>query len=194
MKCTKCGYDILEGTSCPVCGYENSMDNAGADAGAAASFDAYAPEIPIKPVFPMKWYKALLVLMWIGAVLNVLYSVTYFTGSSYEGNASLVYATYPTLKTLDMLAGVSTLLLSALQIVTWYRLKEYKKNGPMLLTVIYAWNIVFGMVYSVTGYYVIVGSLDGIASSLNYAAIFAPLVFLICNHVYFKRRAELFVN
>lgn len=192
MKCTKCGYDIFEGTSCPVCGYENSADNVSAEAG--SSFDGYAPEIPIKPVFPMKWYKALLVLMWIGAVLNVLYAVTYFTGSSYEGQASQVYAMFPTLKTLDVLAGFCALLLSAFQIVTWHHLKGYKKNGPLFLTIIYAWNIVFGILYSTMGYYVIVGSLDGLASSLNYTRLLAPLVFLICNYTYFKRRAELFVN
>lgn len=198
MKCAQCGYDIFEGTSCPACGYENSTTNASAsaDAGAAAapSFDEYAPEIPIKPVFPMKWYKFLLVLLWIGAVLNFFNAISIFTGAEYEGSADVVYEMYPTLKLIDMLSGVNTLLMCAFQIFTWYSLKSYKRKAPMYLTILYAWGIAFTVVYA-AAYFVAIGESPlELFSALNYPAIFTPVALIIYNRTYFNKRAELFVN
>lgn len=208
MKCTMCGYEISEGTVCPICGYDNS--------GAAGSNST--KEVTAKNAYPMKWYKTLLVLLWLGIIGNVISGILSFTGSAYQGFVEKVYDMLPSLKPLDIFDGIFSLGMTIFMFIVWLRLKNYKKHAPTLVTLMYLINTVVSIVYLIAFYSIIAGAgttiiygssyvqggylyqeyldLSKVSSflALDIIGIIVDIVMTIANFIYFRKRSDLFIN
>lgn len=158
MKCVKCGYEIYEGDTCPLCGCKNSTTNSSgtSSTGAETSYTqtgdtgftpADTAEVSIESSYSMKWYKVLKVILWFGIISNVISAFTYFTGSTYQGFEDELYEMLPSLKTLDMFEGVLCIAMTVFTFIVWRALHNYKANGPKMLTVMYIINIASYAIY-----------------------------------------------
>ncbi len=192
MKCWQCGA-FLDGNQviCPFCGAQ-----LGAQGQQTFGFGGPGFGGPGAPVYyrPMKWYKFLIYfLLFAGAVINVFSAIGYFTGTNYEDYAFLVYQAYPSLRVLDIFAGLFALGMAVLGIVTRFALAGMKRNGPKLLCLLYVLNGCFTLIYSfaIMG---VVGIFDvaTIASTVVSAGVAALMVW--ANYVYFNNRRELFIR
>lgn len=229
MKCVKCGYEIYEGDVCPLCGCKNSTTNSGTSSTSAETSctqtgdtgftPADTAEVSIESSYSMKWYKFLKVILWFGIISNVIATFTYFTGLDYQGFEDELYEMLPSLKSLDMFAGVFCIVMTIFTCIVWRSLHNYKSIGPKLLTVMYVVNTAFNAIYMfafssiigsaetttiygssyVSGGYMYQEYLDlTVLSSASVAPtiiqIIGGIVMIIANYNYFKNRSELFVN
>ena len=219
MKCTKCGYDIYEGTTCPLCGYENSSTaNGSTTEGSASSYKSnYESEVSIESTYSMRWYKFLKVILWVSIISNLISGIMYFTGSIYLGFTDEVYEMLPSMKTLDTFSGIFSIFMIVFVFSVWHGLHNYKSRGPKLLTVVYVLDIVFLVIYTFSMSSIIGGAETTIIYGSTYmsggymyqqyldlsalefqpvgiVSIISKIVFAIVNHIYFKNRADLFVN
>lgn len=229
MKCVKCGYEIYEGDICPLCGCKNSTTNSGASTtttetsytqtGDTGFTPADTAEVSIESSYSMKWYKFLKVILWFGIISNVIATFTYFTGLDYQGFEDELYEMLPSLKSLDMFAGVFCIVMTVFTFIVWRSLHNYKSIGPKLLTVMYIVNTAFNAIY-MFAFSSIIGSAETtmiygdtyiqgmyqyqeyldltVLSSASVAPtiiqIIGGIVMIIANHNYFKNRSDLFVN
>ena len=185
MICPKCGTPLTEGNGfCPSCG---------ASVGTTYAQVTY-PDEPI-PTYPMKWFKFLIYFsLFFSAVMNAFTGIRMLTGSIYEGEADLVYATFSGMKTLDMIVGVLALIGAAICLFTRFRLSGYKKNGPLMVTVLYAFNIVFSLVYLIGICTILPAELlayMGISSFIGDIVVAVVMIFV--NRAYFKKREDMFI-
>lgn len=220
MKCTKCGYEIYEGTVCPVCGHKNSGDASGNSTSQnLGTTDIPHPEnqVTVKSAYPMKWYKAMLVILWLGILENAISGILFFTGTIYQGFADKVYEMLPSLKSLDVFSGIFSFGMVVFTFIVWLRLKNYKRHAPRLLTVMYIINTVFLIAYSIALYSIIGGAETKIIygssyvrgdylyqeyldlSKVSFSAsdiieIIGSIVMTIANYIYFRNRSDLFTN
>lgn len=232
MKCVKCGYEIYEGDICPLCGCKNSTTNSGASTtttetsytqtGDTGFTPADTAEVSIESSYSMKWYKFLKVILWFGIISNVIATFTYFTGLDYQGfedELDELYEMLPSLKSLNMFAGVFGIVMTVFTFIVWRSLHNYKSIGPKLLTVMYIVNTAFNAIYMfafssiigsavttmiygdtyIQGMYQYQEYLDlTVLSSASVAPtiiqIIGGIVMIIANHNYFKNRSDLFVN
>ena len=221
MKCTKCGYDIYEGTTCPLCGYDNSSTANGTSTESSTSSykSNYEGEVSIESTHSMKWYKFLKVILWFGIISNLFSTFTYFTGSTYQGFEDELYEMLPSLKSLDMFGGIFCIVMAIFTFIVWRSLHNYKAIGPKLLTVMYVLNTAFNAIYMfafssiigsaetttiygssyVSGGYMYQQYLDlTVLQSASVAPtiiqIIGGIVMIIANINYFKNRSDLFVN
>lgn len=219
MKCNKCGYYIYKGTTCPLCGYENSNTSNGTSTeGGTSSYKSnYEGEVSIQSAHSMKWYKFLKVILWFNIISNVVSAFMYFTGSIYQGLADEAYEMLPSLKSLDTFSGIFSIAMVVVTFLAWHGLHNYKSRGPKILTEMYILNIVFLIIYTfsmssiiggaetttvygnsyVSGGYIYQEYLDLSALEFqptNIVSIISGIVFAIANHIYFKNRSDMFVN
>ncbi|MBE6942139.1 MAG: zinc-ribbon domain-containing protein [Ruminococcaceae bacterium] len=192
MFCPKCGAQLADGVAfCSSCGNP------------VTSQAAPAPQQPLaqpgEPALSMKWFKFLIYFgLWAGAVLNILLNGVMMLSGSQYGDAQtveLVYAMFGDLKSLDTLCGILAIVVGVLGIYTRFQLAGFKKNGPMLLTCVYAGSIAFTLIYiiginSILPEYV----LSEMDFSSIYGNIAGSVVMIFANITYFKKRAHLFVN
>ena len=127
-------------------------------------------------------------------MVNVINAILLITGKVYGlsgGSAELVYTVFRDLKSIDVVFGVLMLGLAAFIIFTRFQLSGYKKRGPLFLYLSYGSNIVVSGIYmlAVKG---VIG--QSVANSGTSASMFASIVMLIINIIYFNKRKELFVN
>lgn len=192
MFCPKCGAQLADGVAfCSSCG--NSVTPQAAP----------APQQPLaqpgEPALSMKWFKFLIYFgLWAGAILNiVLNGVVMLSGLHYGDaeTAKLVYAMFGDLKSLDTLCGILAIVVGVLGIYTRFQLAGFKKNGPMLLTCVYAGAIAFNLIYIIGCNSVLP---EYILSEMDYSSIYSntvtSAVMIFVNIAYFKKRAHLFVN
>lgn len=221
MKCIKCGYDIYEGTICPLCGYDNSSTAKGASTKGRVSSNKSknAGRVSIKSTYSMKWYKFLKVILLLSIIANVFSAFRDFNGTDYQGYADALYEMFPSLKTLDMFSGIFCLAMAVFTFLVWHALQKYKASGPKMLTVMYILNIAFGAFYMFAFSSIFDGAettkifgdtyIQGMYQYQEYldltvlqSASVAPtilstiggIVIMIANRTYFKNRADMFVK
>lgn len=220
MKCTKCGYEIYEGTVCPICGYNNSGDTSSNST--TPNLDTHDTpnhenEETVKSTYSMKWYKAILVILWLGIIGNAISGILFFTGSVYQGFADKVYDMLPSLKPLDIFSGIFSLSMVIFTFIVWLRLKNYKKHAPRSLTLMNIINTIFLIAYSIALYSIIAGAETTIIygssyvqggyqyqeyldlSKVSFSAsdiieVIVSIVMTIANYIYFRNRSDLFIN
>lgn len=145
----------------------------------------------------MKWYKFLIYFALIaGAVVNILYSFSYLTGSMYvtETNGAVtaeeVYAYYGEgLQVADIAYGIFLIGFGVFAIILRHKLANYEQDAPVFVYIFY--SILAG---APIAYNCIVAAIT-VQLGIVYNAIpsfIAGLVLLLCNVRYFKRREHLF--
>lgn len=148
---------------------------------------------------PMNWHKFLIYFaLWAGGILNIISGILTFTGKQYElyGDtpAEWVYAFFDGLKQLDMFYGIVLLALGVLCIVDRFQLAGFKRIGPKLLLVLYAANLVLGIIYVVAASKITGLEISDMADSRTVASLVMSAVMVVVNAIYYKKRAHLFVN
>ena len=226
MKCVKCGYEFYDGDVCPWCGCKNSVTQSGTpSANAATSYSQTgnagfasgdAAKVSIERNYSMKWYKVLLVILWFGIVTNFISGIMSLSGAVYQGFSEQVYEMLPSLKSVDVFSGFFAFAMTVYTFIVWLQLKNYKKNAPKLLIIMYAVNMIFVIVYMFALNSIISGAETKVIYGDTYiqcmyqyqeyldlsALSFAPtdiisivvgIVMIIINYNYFKKRSDLFI-
>lgn len=167
-------------------------------------YQSYDPQQPYQPyttgqpydpsaAFSMKWYKFLInFALFASAVLNVISGIRYLTGSVYGDEANLVYGFFSDLKTLDIFYGLAALVFAALAVYTRFQLAGYKKNGPLMVAVLYGVSAAMNLIYTIAAMSILPS--EAVSTGSLVGAIIGSGIMLACNYVYFNKRKELFVN
>lgn len=150
-----------------------------------------------KTEFSMGWFKFLIYFaLFAGAVVNVMFSINYLTGSIYlaqsngEISAAVLYSIYGSLRAVDVIYGILLLALAGLGVYTRFRLAQYRKDGPKLLYILYGAGAASSVLYCIAVLAVSgMNQLSAVIGSLGTSA-----VMVIVNIKYFNERKELFVN
>lgn len=188
---------------CPQCGGSNEDAVAFCAACGASLGDPAQPPQPQPPQPPqsvrtgpgMGWHKFLIYFsLWAVAVVNLLNSVAFMTGASYGEMKELVYATFGGLQALNVVYGLCLIAHAVLCVVTRFQLAGLKKLGPKLLMGVYAASLIISIGYNaVAGVILQVGA----GVFLDTTTIFHLVtlaVMMAVNYIYYKKRADLFVN
>ena len=172
MFCPKCGAQVGD--------YDRVCSSCGANVQFDDQFDARGPRVS-QNALPMKWFKFLIYFgLFAGAVLNAISGIQMLTGAQYDGYEDLVYAVFDGLKTVDVLAGLALLALAALGIYTRMRLAGYYKNGPQMLTYVYAGGVAINLLY-VLGVHMVLGEL---AEDIDMTSMITSLILLVVDILY----------
>ena len=169
MFCKNCGNQLPDGAAfCSVCGASvNGTDNA--------PVEVHEPE---QPAHPMKWHKFLIYFqLFLAAILNALNGVGYF--AAFFSDQSAIY----------IFRGVLCVVVAVLAIYVRFCLAGFRKNAPrvysIFLGITCALQILSLMDAFGTGIY---------AVSSAVGALFAGVLMLVLNCLYYSKRADLFVN
>jgi hypothetical protein len=180
MYCKFCGAQIADDAkTCPVC--QAQLEEV---LTVSQRHDALLKQTP------MKWYKFVIYFQLIlGPLMLLSTAVQQMTGIVYGESADLVYATFPQLKTVDIIYGVILLGIAAFALYVRHTLTEYYENAPKLLIIYYLAQPAVALLYSL---YVssIVPTMD---MSVAYPSIIIGIVLSIVTYVYFSKREELFI-
>ncbi len=193
---------------CTQCGTPTEDDNQLVCTQCGHSFYNDAPAY-----MPMAWFKFLIYFsLFAGAVLNALSGIFLLTGITYKMSgfsAGQFYDMYGAgYIALGIIYGFFCIGFAAYQIVVRTKLAAYKKSGPKMLINMYFIGSATGILYTVAEF-LIVSSQYNIFTVLDPASlgtaigsfigsiigsIISCVVFVICNSIYFKKRAHLFTN
>ena len=147
------------------------------------------------PDMPMKWFKFVIyVQLFLAALVNLGSAVQALTGSQYNGEADLVYAFFPALKTADTLYGILCIAAAVFAIVTRFQLSGYRANGPKFYIGLLVANIVIPIIYGVMASSAMSGFDTSSIWSSTAGSMVGSVILLVCNIIYFNKRKHLFVN
>ena len=218
MFCHNCGTQLDDGVAfCHNCGTAIQKPPAAQPAPQQPVYQQTAPQqpvyqqsVPVQPVYqqpvyqqpvifmeapPMKWFKFLIYFyLWAEAVLNIIGGIGILTGASYQGQADLVYTLIDGLKGFDIFIGLYSIALAGFGIFVRFRLAGYKKNGPLMIMIQYIAVAALALIY-IIGMNAIVPSyiMEFVDLTSMYSNLVLSIVFVIVNHIYFKKRAHMFV-
>ena len=140
----------------------------------------------------MKWYKFLIYFaLWAGAIVNLIDSLQFFTGSILGDDVEILYAYYPLLKVLNLAFALILVTYAVFAIYTRYRLAQFRQNGPACLHALYLVQLAMVLIYWLAGSLILGEWLD-LAS--GFSDLISSIVILCINIVYFRKRKYLFVN
>lgn len=171
MFCKNCGTELPDDILyCPVCGTAvNDTDNV-----------PYEVRKSLEPAHPMKWHKFLIYFqLFAAAIINAVNAVGYFAGF-FAGNV------------FDILYGVLSVVLAVLAIYARFRLAGFRKNGPKMYTLFLCITCVLEILYLV--FIIVSDGSDLYAVSSAVSSLFLKALTLVLTNIYYKKRADLFVN
>lgn len=175
MYCKNCGTKLSENaTFCTVCG--EPVDNT-------APLPADPATLP-QNTYPMKWHKFLIYFQLFAAALISLYNAVVcfravFLGLGVFGPWNAFYA----------IGGVISVVLAVWAIYVRFRLAGFRKNGPKLYILFLAINCVFQVLNLVISFG---GDITTTSSAIG--SVMSSALMLVLTNIYYKKRAELFVN
>lgn len=190
--CPNCGVELKENDAyCSVCGRE--IRTAVSSQGPTAAYSC-------RNELPMNWHKFLVYcLLWAGAALNLIGGILCVTGMQY-GSAlgkELVYRIFPSLKALDIFYGISLILLAPFCAHTAYSMLKLKRGATKRLTMLYVLELAVALIYTIGCILILTKNSSAIdISSLLINAISTIIgggIMIAVNHVYYKKRKNLFV-
>ena len=171
--------------------------------------DVYTHHVKIEKerntAVPMAWFNFLIYFaLFANAALNTSMASYYATGFIHTGSngwdyAEEVYSKYAAMQTIDVVMAVLCVVLAVFCIFVRFRLARFKKDGPILLMVMYIFSTV------INTFYLIFVSSIGVASTsengvsmTNMSGILITLgtsiALCIANYIYFNNRKEMFKN
>ena len=175
MFCKKCGTKLPENAIfCSVCG--EPVDNA-------APLPADPATLP-QNTYPMKWHKFLFYFQLFAAALGSLYNAVVccrmgFLGLCTFGPWNVIYA----------IAGVICVVLAVWAIYVRFRLAGFRRTGPKMYLLFLAINCVFQVLNLVIAFG---GDITTTSSAVG--SVVSSVLMLVLTNIYYKKRAELFVN
>ena len=184
-------------------GYTSTTQSFNADSGNYGDYRTeYSEPVPQKT---MKWFKFLIYFsLFAGALASLYMAIIYYTGAVYisaEGTviAETVYSVFPTLKTVDLIYAVYYVGMAVFMVVTRFMLSGFKKIAPRLVVLIYVIQAFSYIAYVGMVIFAVEGSgLVNVADIVDVSSIgstvVTSIIMAVANHVYFKKRAYLFVN
>lgn len=204
MQCPKCRAAMPNGAKyCTECGAKlpvqpDSVPNvpqpAIQEAPAYEAQPVMTEAPPAQELQPceMKWYKFLIYFaLWAGAIVNLIDSLQFFTGSILGDDVEILYAYYPLLKVLNLAFALILVAYAVFAIYTRYRLAQFRQNGPACLHALYLVQLAMVLIYWLAGSLILGEWLD-LAS--GFSDLISSIVILCINIVYFRKRKHLFVN
>ena len=204
MQCPKCRAAMPNGAKyCTECGAKlpvqpDSVPNvpqpAIQEAPAYEAQPVMTEAPPAQELQPceMKWYKFLIYFaLWAGAIVNLIDSLQFFTGSILGDDVEILYAYYPLLKVLNLAFALILVTYAVFAIYTRYRLAQFRQNGPVCLHALYLVQLAMVLIYWLAGSLILGEWLD-LAS--GFSDLISSIVILCINIVYFRKRKHLFVN
>ena len=215
MYCNNCGTQMADGAKfCPKCGMKMDIQNpanqnpvnqsmgspnmGNQNMGNQIPNNNYQPNPA--PVYyaadsgelPMRWYKFVIwVQLFLNALLNIVSGIMTMTGAHYQGQATVVYMVYGSLKGLDIVIGIMMLVLAGGAIWVRQMLSKFQKMGPTAYVILLASNGIVNLIYAI-----MVSAITRLnAFSVTVISqIIASIALCICNYIYFNKRKSMFVN
>ena len=198
MQCPKCRAAMPNGAKyCTECGTKlpvqpDSVPNVPqpsiqeAPAYEAQPVMTEAPPAQELQPCEMKWYKFLIYFaLWAGAIVNLIDSLQFFTGSILGDDVEILYAYYPLLKVLNLAFALILVTYAVFAIYTRYRLAQFRQNGPVCLHALYLVQLAMVLIYWLAGSLILGEWLD-LAS--GFSDLISSIVILCINIVYFRKR------
>ncbi len=200
MKCSKCGGTYSDELQiCPRCGIPLTSESSfGRQQDPLDQTGQYANPNPIKfdtPIYKLGWHKFLVNFsLWLAAITFLGNGIPYIFQNYYEmsgGSTEYVYYFFPSLQVLDVIYGILLVGLSAFTIYVRFQLAKFRQKAPLMLSYLYIAVIAVTSIYYILLFAIIDSQPDYIQLITNNAMSVAMLVI---NHIYYKKRAALFVN
>ena len=175
MFCKNCGNQIPDGAAfCSVCGASvNGTDNAPMEV-----------HEPVQSAHPMKWHKFLIYFqLFAAAIFGAFNGIGYFAGMFSDpdgfGAWSAIY----------ILFGVAYVVTAVLAIYVRFRLAGFRQNGPKVYMIFLGVNIALQVLNVINAF----GS-DLYTMTSAVSSLIAIIVMTVLTNIYYKKRADLFVN
>ena len=210
MFCPKCGTQVRDGAKYyPKCGH-----NIGSG-GEAAPIPGPTPQprfVPLPGPIPgtlyerklaqatseglgMNWYKFIIyVQCFLGGLSGLVSGVTQILGLQYGDSASLVYGYYSGLKIVDVVYGISSIVVGVLTVYARFGLKKFKADSVGIYLFLPLVNAIAAILYLLVASIVLHTSLfdSNLVSGGTIGLIVGSIVLFIANYIYFGRRRHLF--
>ena len=147
---------------------------------------------------PLKWHNFLIYFaLWAKALSTLIDALNVFIGTHphYGEMKSSIYQAAPSLRLLDIFAGMFMICLSVYAVYTRFQLAEFKKNAPDKLLYLYAAGTALSIIYLL-----IFAAVLGLPLKLLFSVkgilpkLIALVIILFINKKYYDNRKELFVN
>lgn len=201
MICYRCGAQVPDDSDfCAQCGAIAANKEPQLAFSTEASQEQTADHAkPDYDGFPMNWYKLLIhFLLYAGFILNLVSGILQIFGMQYGEYTPLYYAEFPTLKTVDIVFGILTILFAFYVLYVRFELAKLKKHAPLKLMIAYLLNMLISAAYLVITAFLFASTDAGVDRLDLYAKLISLVlgsgIILYCNLVYFKKRKSLFVN
>ena len=209
MFCIKCGAQLPdESKFCYKCGCDlSSVNSESQTPPRQASGNAHTNYQPFDPVpmsnkellrqaeasFGMKWFKFLIYFsLFLAAIVCFVTGAMQMTGTVYDGMATAVYSSFPSLEMLDIIIGAATIVCGVIILVSRFRLAAFKKGSANILIAGYALNLIVNLAYTAAAISII-GSSNLDLSSFG-ASMAGSVIMLIINRTYLAKRESLFIH
>lgn len=210
MYCNNCGTQMADGAKfCPKCGIKMDVQNptnqnpvnqsmGNQNMGNQIPNNNYQPNPA--PVYyaadsgelPMRWYKFVIwVQLFLNALLSVGTGIMIMTGAHYQGQETVVYMVYGSLKGLDIVMGIIMFALAGGAIWVRQMLSKFKKMGPTAYLILIALNGIINLLYSIMVF--AITSLNTFNATVI-SSIIVSIALCIGNYIYFNKRKSMFVN
>ena len=188
MYCNQCGREVDIGWNvCPNCGAPISKQGVGNE-----YYHDGGNMYNDRPIPQMKWYKFIIYVQIFGNVLLCLYyAYETFAWLNYGMNTKIAYEIYGGLKGLDYIMGTVYILYAVSLLFIRHQLWKYRKNAPKLYLMFYCVFAVVRILYL---------GMQGVIVNANFIDfqaimdIIYPVIYIVLNHIYFKKREYLFIN
>lgn len=151
----------------------------------AGASDTQVSEAVSAPQYPMKWHKFLIYFsLWAGALslfgtgLSVIMQVVQY-GSLLGQSLALGLVLY----------SVAAIALGIFSIYVRFQLARFRRSAVKLLVLLHVLTIVLNIVD-----FAMASNLGITIDSSNTSTLFAPVILIILNLQYYKKRSALFVN
>lgn len=143
--------------------------------------------------------------LWAGAVLALIISVSFFTGSVYGEIGKRFYQVFPIMQWIDLAYALILIAFAAYSIYTRFQLAGFKKGAPRKLLSLYIASFIINLAYVLcaasilTHYLVDLGYPDSAEQVWRFVGssiwdLIPTLIMFLINKKYYGNRKELFVN
>lgn len=145
----------------------------------------------------MVWYTLLIsFILFVNALVYLVNGVAALNGELYDVPASTLYLYVPALEMVDKLTGIARIALAVLAVFTRIQLAHFKRNGPALLYMFILGGIMVTVAYTAAAASAlsVLGSLPMDTLVSNVFSVVFGFLYLLANMVYFRKRANKFIN